>query len=133
MPENFARNWPARYELLDGLRGLACIGVLLNQLRIAPIGHYAVMVFFPISGYCITAAAQSCLHRGPSFRDYMLRRVRRIYPPYPLTFASFAATRLAKAYFSGAPAWHPSAAEWLQNLTLTQWGSDLRRLCYCCH
>jgi peptidoglycan/LPS O-acetylase OafA/YrhL len=123
--ETYVRNWPARYELLDGLRGIACIGVLLHHLGIAPIGHYAVMVFFLISGYCITASAQSCLRRGVSFRDYLLRRARRIYPPYLLALAFFAATRYAKAYFFSEPAWHPSAIEWLQNLTLTQWGSDL--------
>ena len=127
MPETYARKWPARYELLDGLRGIACIGVLLHHLAIVAIGHYSVMVFFLISGYCITASAQSCLRRGMSFRNYLLRRVRRIYPPYFLALAFFTGTRFAKACFSGEPAWHPTAIAWLQNLTLTQWVSDLFR------
>jgi peptidoglycan/LPS O-acetylase OafA/YrhL len=58
--------WPARYALLDGLRGLACLGVVLHHLGVAPIGHYCVMVFFVVSGYCIAAAASSGLRNGAS-------------------------------------------------------------------
>ena len=117
--------WPARYELLDGLRGLACLAVLLHHLGIAPIGHYAVMVFFVISGYCITASAQAFLRRGLPFGDYLARRARRIYPPYFFAIALFAVSRIMKAFLQGTPYWQPSLLEWIQNLTLTQWVSDL--------
>ncbi len=119
----YIRKWPSRYELLDGLRGLACLGVLLHHLVVAPIGHYSVMVFFVISGYCITASAQSCLRRGVSFLGYMSRRIRRIYPPYLIAVAFFAVTRVIKAAATHGPPWHPSWLDWLQNLTLTQWMS----------
>ncbi len=105
------------------MRGLACFGVLLHHLGVAPIGHYSVMVFFVISGYCITASAQSCLRRGVSFAAYKSRRIRRIYPPYLIAVAFFAATRLIRPAFTNAPSWHPSWLDWLQNLTLTQWMS----------
>lgn len=52
----------------------------------------------------------------------MLRRVRRIYPPYLLSVAFWIATRIIKWKQTGDNdlarfAWY----EWAQNLTLTQW------------
>jgi peptidoglycan/LPS O-acetylase OafA/YrhL len=106
--------------LLDGLRGVACVGVLLHHLGVAPIGHYAVMVFFVISGYCITASAQACLRNGVQFGVYMKRRLHRIYPPYFIAVVFFAVTRVLRSVLGGQP-WHAGALQWLQNLTLTQW------------
>jgi len=117
------RHWPARYELLDGLRGLACLGVLLHHLGVTTLGHYSVMMFFVISGYCITASAQSCIRQGVPFSGFMMRRVRRIYPPYLLALLFFAATRVAKMTLTDSNLWHPSLLDWVQNLTLTQWMS----------
>jgi peptidoglycan/LPS O-acetylase OafA/YrhL len=118
--------WPARYELLDGLRGLACLGVLLHHLGIESIGHYCVMIFFVISGYCITAAAESAIRARLTFKEFMRRRVRRIFPPYLAAVGFFALTRLLKhALHPSMPAWHAGLIQWLQNLTLTQWLSDL--------
>jgi peptidoglycan/LPS O-acetylase OafA/YrhL len=81
------------------------------------------MVFFLISGYCITASAQSCLRRGVSFTAYMARRIHRIYPPYLIALGFFAVTRLLRPALTNGPRWHPSWLDWLQNLTLTQWMS----------
>jgi peptidoglycan/LPS O-acetylase OafA/YrhL len=41
--------------LLDDLRGVAALLVVLNHLKVVSgsVGHFAVMVFFVISGYCI--------------------------------------------------------------------------------
>jgi hypothetical protein len=72
--------WPSRYELLDGLRGLAALAVVLHHLRVFDGGHFAVMVFFVISGYCITASAESCRRNGLGFGQFMARRIKRIYP-----------------------------------------------------
>jgi peptidoglycan/LPS O-acetylase OafA/YrhL len=105
------------------LRGLACLGVLLHHLGVAPIGHYSVMVFFVISGYCITASAQSCVRRGLSFAAYMARRIHRIYPPYLIAIAFFAITRFIRPALTNGPVFHASWLDWLQNLTLTQWMS----------
>ena len=117
--------WPSRYELLDGLRGLAAVAVLLHHMQIVSIGHFAVMVFFVISGYCITASADSCLLAGTGFREFMARRVRRIYPPYLLALTFYAFTRAIKAALHGPNELNRPALDWLQNLTLTQWVSDL--------
>jgi peptidoglycan/LPS O-acetylase OafA/YrhL len=125
MLKTYLRPWPARYELLDGLRGLACLGVLIHHLGIFYVGHYCVMTFFVISGYCISASAQSCFRRGVSFGGYLARRAHRIYPPYLLAVLFFAATRLLKVSLGRANFWHPGTLQWLQNLTLTRWISDL--------
>lgn len=125
MLKTYLRPWPARFELLDGLRGLACLGVLLHHLGILYVGHYCVMTFFVISGYCISASAQSCFRRGVSFAGYLKRRAHRIYPPYLLAILFYAATRLLKVSLGRSASWHPPALQWLQNLTLTQWITNL--------
>ncbi len=122
--------WPERYGMLDGWRGLAAVAVVVHH--VAPqaglpglaglfLGHWAVMAFFVISGYCIAAAADACLRRGLSFRTFMRRRLRRIYPPYALAVAYFAATRVAKLALTGVNDIPTSPVQWVQNLTLTQW------------
>lgn len=95
----------------------------MHHLGIVTIGHQAVMIFFVISGYCIGAAAESSRRGGMSFPTFMMRRARRIYPPYLLAVAFFVVTRAIKAATGGPndlarPWW-----VWLQNLTLTQWVS----------
>jgi peptidoglycan/LPS O-acetylase OafA/YrhL len=45
-------------------------------------GHLGVVLFFIISGYCITAAAYGALTNGKPLSRYAYDRVRRIYPPY---------------------------------------------------
>ena len=113
--------WPARYELLDGLRGLAALAVAASHLLLIDAGHTAVMVFFIISGYCITASAESCRRAGLSFREFMWRRVRRIYPPYLCAVAFYAATRIVKHALGGPNDLARPWTDWVQNLTLTQW------------
>jgi peptidoglycan/LPS O-acetylase OafA/YrhL len=117
--------WPSRYELLDGLRGLAALGVVLHHLGVVEDGHFAVMVFFVISGYCITAAAASCRRNGVGFRQFMVRRIKRIYPPYLLAIAFFSLTRIIKAAMGGSNDLHRPVLDWIQNLTLTQWLSNV--------
>jgi peptidoglycan/LPS O-acetylase OafA/YrhL len=117
--------WPSRYELLDGLRGLAALAVVLHHLRVVEDGHFAVMVFFVISGYCITASAESCRRNGLGFRQFMARRFKRIYPPYLLAVALFSLTRVVKAAMGGPNDLQRSGLDWIENLTLTQWLSNV--------
>jgi peptidoglycan/LPS O-acetylase OafA/YrhL len=117
--------WPSRYEMLDGLRGLAALTVVLHHLGVHGDGHFAVMVFFVISGYCITASAESCRRSGLGFGQFMARRVKRIYPPYLLAVLFFAATRLVKTITGGHNDLQRPLLEWIQNLTLTQWVSNV--------
>ena len=115
--------WPPRFEMLEGIRGLAALGVVLAHLGIVAIGHFSVMVFFVISGYCITASANQCMRRGVGFADFMRRRIRRIYPPYLFALGLYAITRLVKWYLGGPNDLDRSLLVWIQNLTLTQWMS----------
>jgi peptidoglycan/LPS O-acetylase OafA/YrhL len=84
------------------------------------------MLFFVISGYCIAASVDSCQRKGLGFGSFMMRRVRRIYPPYLLSIAFWAATRYIKKVQTGASELsHYTAIDWVQNATLTQWVSML--------
>ena len=109
-----------RYGMLDGWRGVAASVVVLHHVSRFRHGHEAVLVFFVISGYCITASMEACERDGIGFGGFLWRRIRRIHPPYLLAIAFFVATRLVREAMTGR--WkHFGAAAWAQNLTLTQW------------
>jgi len=46
MVDAYTRTWPARYEMLDGLRGLACLGVPLQHLSVAPVFSAAAWTIY---------------------------------------------------------------------------------------
>ena len=91
-----------RLKYLDGVRGLAAMFVVLHHVhqeltwredlprgiviatRWLTLGHYAVAVFIVLSGYSlmlpVVRSPQRQLKGG--FRKYMVRRSRRILPPY---------------------------------------------------
>lgn len=118
------QRWSDKYELLDGVRGLAAVGVVLHHLGVANIGHYCVMMFFVISGYCIAASTESALRRGVSIATFIANRGRRIFPAYLFAIIFFAVTRIARTHMEGK-LWSPSWLDWFQNVTLTQWLSLL--------
>lgn len=68
---------------LDGLRGLALIGVLLFHANAALAGGYlGVDLFFVLSGYLITSlllAEHEATHTI-DFRAFWIRRARRLFP-----------------------------------------------------
>jgi peptidoglycan/LPS O-acetylase OafA/YrhL len=115
-----------RFDLLDAFRGLAAISVVIHHVIGSrdpkfQIGQPAVMVFFVISGYCIACAVEACQRKGLGFAQFMWRRVRRIYPPYLLSLAFWAATRIFKWKLGASNDLTRSWSDWLQNITLTQW------------
>lgn len=75
-----------RYELLDGLRGLAALAVLahhmVRHLHDAPFtrAYLAVDFFFLLSGFVIAAAYGERLTGRLSFREYAQIRLARLYP-----------------------------------------------------
>jgi peptidoglycan/LPS O-acetylase OafA/YrhL len=90
-----------------------------------------VPFFFVISGYAISATADSSRRVTGGVRSYAWRRFRRIYPPYWAMLALQAGIILAVDVFlvpglltdSPAPIERPwlfSAPQWLGNLTLTE-------------
>ena len=94
-------------SFLDGLRGLAALYVVFSHtalalllslsavphwgsaaLRPLSFGHYAVAVFIVLSGFCLmlpVAASADGRLRG-DWRSYLVRRGRRILPPYYAAF-----------------------------------------------
>ena len=80
--------------LLDLARGLACLWVFFFHLgnlfdepspliaRIASFGHLGVPMFFVISGYVITYAAEASRRASKSPLVFLKRRFRRIYLTY---------------------------------------------------
>jgi exopolysaccharide production protein ExoZ len=89
------------YLLLDAWRGIAALWVVMAHACIAflatgdngrylhwPIyevsvwGQLGVVIFFVISGFCITGAAQGAFLGRRGIGKYTFDRIRRIYPPY---------------------------------------------------
>ena len=94
-----------RLEFLDGVRGLCALYVVFAHARLftgygvdaesyspafaalgyaISFGNYAVTIFIVLSGFCLAipvALSPARTLRG-GFRNYMLRRARRILPPY---------------------------------------------------
>jgi peptidoglycan/LPS O-acetylase OafA/YrhL len=117
-------SWPARYFIIDASRGIAALGVVCYHLGVGHrfnLGHACVMVFFVISGYCITATSVSCQKSHTGFRTFMWRRIRRIFPPYWLALLFFVGTRLLKASLGSGQQLSSSLTAWLQTASLTQW------------
>ncbi len=91
-----------RYRSLDIARGLACLLVVFFHssfygveslsegdgaivrlvLGACARGWVGVPIFFVISGYCISAAAEAHRREARGPFEYFRRRFRRIFPPY---------------------------------------------------
>jgi peptidoglycan/LPS O-acetylase OafA/YrhL len=72
---------------LDGLRGVACVAIVLYHMRpqLVPYGWSSVDLFFVLSGYLITAIL--IRHEGAPrlLQNFYIRRGLRIWPVYYLT------------------------------------------------
>jgi len=102
-PVNATKGPSLRLHFLDGLRGLACLYVLLFHaskphipyegtlspfMRFVSLclscGHFSVVFFIVLSGFSImlpiVRSGSGQLHGG--LREYARRRARRIMPPY---------------------------------------------------
>lgn len=98
---------PGRVLAMEGIRGLAILGVLAAHCTVLfrpwlgegewtravfLIGQTGVDLFFVLSGYLIYRLALE--HRGP-WRRFLARRARRIYPPYLAAFGLYLALAFA--------------------------------------
>ena len=78
----------ARYEVLDGMRGIAALTVMIHhftQFGPRPLFQHApvaVDLFFMLSGFVIMHSYGSRLRSGMPAMDYIKRRVIRLYPMF---------------------------------------------------
>src|ERR1700744_2912568 len=88
---------PARIPELDGLRGLAVLGVFFYhckpRLAGTPLYHGSlwgwsgVTLFFVLSGFLITSILLESQGKPHYFRNFYARRILRIWPIYFLAVA----------------------------------------------
>jgi peptidoglycan/LPS O-acetylase OafA/YrhL len=82
-----------RYEVLDGLRGVAAIGVMLmhySENTTHPLfknGDIAVDLFFILSGFVLMHSYRKKLLQGLSAREYIGKRIIRLYPMFAISMA----------------------------------------------
>lgn len=115
-----------RYEILDGLRGVAAIFVVLFHLfetystgvteQIINHGYLAVDFFFVLSGFVIGYAYDERLASGKmSTKDFLKRRLIRLHP----LVCMGALIGLLLFYFGGGPEFGMmSDAKWSQLIVL---------------
>lgn len=99
----------ARFEALDGARGLAAILVMAFHIRAGshlwdwpPIrhGNLAVDFFFTLSGFVIAHAYGARLGEAAQVGRFLLRRFGRLYPLHLATLAAMLLLILARSWFT---------------------------------
>lgn len=122
-------NWlPAYIPELDGLRGLAVLGVVIYHChpRLAGTWIYpaalwgwaGVNLFFVLSGFLITSILLESRNKEKYFRNFYGRRALRIWPVYLLVILFCYANA---PWFVGASVWSAAkTAPWLAYLLFVQ-------------
>lgn len=83
-----------RYEILDGLRGVAAISVMLYHFaqdayraHVLPNAPFCVDLFFMLSGFVLCHSYKDRLISGMPTAEYIARRVIRLYPMFLISMA----------------------------------------------
>jgi len=79
----------SRFEVLDGMRGLAAISVMVFHFQIYnyPLmknGFIAVDLFFMLSGFVLAHSYGARLQSNMGFFEYIQKRIIRLYPMFLL-------------------------------------------------
>jgi len=101
-----------KFEKLESLRGFAAMYVLIHHLKIGQgtklalltmQGQVAVMLFFVLSGFVIMYSSRKKVNY--SFKEYFIKRFRRIYPVLiaAMAFAYIMASINAKEFLPLKP------------------------------
>jgi peptidoglycan/LPS O-acetylase OafA/YrhL len=96
---------PSQLATLNGLRGVAAICVVMFHRSDwfgrgfpLPGAYLAVDFFFILSGFVVARAYSSKLRSGMAFRDFLGRRLQRLYPLVLLGVSLGAAVAVVKAH-----------------------------------
>ena len=138
---------PENYLTLDAWRGVAALSVCVyhssavivdKQLNghstpfydVCMYGFLGVQIFFVISGYCIAASAASVLRNGKPLSNFVIARIRRIYPACWASLLLILGLQVLATTLVRAGILHDStmantsvshdALFWFSNVTLTQ-------------
>ena len=132
-------NKESRFAAIDGLRGVACLGVVALHCyvlagfyptpffldRVLSLGYIGVDLFFVLSGFCLAFPILKKGWRDFSWKKYLLNRAKRIFPPYWVTLILF--YLISKIIFAfsisllsdkSSLLWNISASQFLQNILL---------------
>lgn len=102
---------PAFLAPLEGMRGLAAVGVVLyhsfyhwqiNQIPLIEHGNLFVDLFFVISGFVISHIYTSRLHSAQDLARFAVLRSARLYPLHLFTLLLLAAITLGSAWAQSA-------------------------------
>jgi hypothetical protein len=83
-----------RYDVLDGLRGVAAISVMLTHFSqntphsLFKHADLAVDLFFMLSGFVLMHSYRNKLLLGLSAREYIRKRIIRLYPMFAISMAA---------------------------------------------
>ncbi|HET9958311.1 MAG TPA: acyltransferase, partial [Polyangiaceae bacterium] len=103
MQKNAAAHAALHIPSLDGIRAFSFLIVFLSHAGLSGIvpGHFGLTLFFFLSGYLITTLmrVEFDTTSNVSFKQFYLRRVLRILPPFYLVL--IAATLLSLSGFLG--------------------------------
>ena len=130
------------YASLDFWRGISCLLVIVFHIFELPwyssenafarslkaiIQWFwcGVPFFFVISGYCIANSSIRLIERGGSPLEFVVRRWRRILPPYWCFLLITVAAQIAMRYENALNGWWPNFAslsprQWIGTITLTE-------------
>ncbi len=83
----------SHYSILDSIRGLAIVLVLLfhcfPHIKVFGIGWFGVDLFFVLSGFLITGILINTVNHEHYWKNFVGRRVLRIFPLYYFTLLVF--------------------------------------------
>ncbi len=79
----------SRFEVLDGMRGVAAISVMVVHFQnqnepFLKNGFIAVDLFFMLSGFVLAHSYGARLQRNMGYFEYILKRIIRLYPMFLL-------------------------------------------------
>lgn len=119
------------FGFVDGLRGLACLWVVFNHLKIPELavvmpsvayewlvarGGMGVLIFFVVSGFVIAHSLLPVELDGPRLGNFLTRRLVRLSPPYYVSLVVAVVVSAVAAQVKDEPHALPGAGSWLAHL-----------------